>query len=51
MGRQGQAMNRWHNHHLNSPAHTLTATLPNRRPALSAPEPPFLCGCRGKERV
>ncbi len=27
-------MSRWHNHHLNSPAHTLPATTPNWRPAL-----------------
>ncbi len=36
-------MNRWHREYLDSHAHTLTATVPDWRPALAAPEPPFLC--------
>jgi hypothetical protein len=37
-------MNRWHNHHLNSPAHTLLATVHNWRQVLAASGPPFICG-------
>jgi hypothetical protein len=42
MGRLGEAMNRWHNHYLDSHAHTVTATVCNWRPVLAVPEPPFV---------
>jgi hypothetical protein len=44
-------MNRWHNHQLNSPAHTPPATAPNRRPVLPAPEPPSACDGWDREWV
>jgi hypothetical protein len=44
-------MNRRHNRHLHSHAHTLPATVRNWRPALPAPEPPSLSDGRDRERV
>jgi hypothetical protein len=46
MARLGEAMDQWHDCYLNTPAHTLPATVPNRRPVPAAPEPPFGCDDR-----